>query len=182
MPNTDKKQINITLPEEQKTRWEEHIEDSPQHKSMAQFIRFCVEKEVKTGGQSTTSAGGEEQIGEIADRTRKMQSNINQLQESLQTVQQSIENPPEEIIQLAGEVMNVLPTEPELLKEQQSALGNETPTVVDGTVQTGKPEDIAEHLDADTYRVRLAIEQLQEDTSIVRSQVIDGEERHYKVE
>lgn len=183
MPQTDKKQINITLPEEQKQRWEEYLEDSPQHKSMAQFIRFSVERQVGSGGQSPTTGGvDEEQMGEIADRTRKIQSNINQLQEQLDTVAQSLENPPEEIIELAGEVLSVLPTEPELLKEQQSAFGEETPIVVDGTVQTGRPDDIAEHLDSDTYRVRLALEQLMEDTALVRSQIVDGEERYYKVQ
>ena len=179
---TEKKQINFTLPEEQKQRWEQHIEDSPEHKSMSQFIRFCVERQIADEGQSPTTGPDGGEMGEIADRTRKIESNINQLQEQLDTVEQTLQNPPEEVIELAGEVMDVLPTEPELLREQQSATDDESPTVVDGTVQTGRPDDIAEHLDSDAYRTRLALDQLMEDTSLVRSQVLDGQERYYTVQ
>jgi len=180
---TEKKQINFTLPEEQKQRWEDHIEDSPEHKSMSQFIRFCVERRIAGGGQSvTTDTGDGEQMGEIADRTRKIESNIKQLKEQLDTVEQTLQNPPEEVIELAGEVMDVLPTEPELLKDQQSATGDGSPTVVDGTVQTGRPDDIADHLDADVYRTRLALNQLMEDTALVSAQIVDGEERYYTVQ
>ena len=183
MPNTEKEQINFTLTEEQKQRWEDHIEDSNEHQSMSQFIRFCVERRIADGGQSpTTGSVDGEQMGEIADRTRKIESNINQLQEQLDTVEQTLQNPPEEVIELAGEVMDVLPTEPELLREQQSATDDESPTVVDGTVQTGRPDDIAKQLDSDTYRVRLALDQLMEDTALVQSQIVDGEERYYTVQ
>ena len=179
---TEKKQINFTLSEEQKQRWEEHIDDSPEHKSMSQFIRFCVERRIASGGQSPTTGPDNGEMSEIADRTRKIESNINQFQDQLDTVAETLQNPPEEVIELAGEVMDVLPTEPELLREQQSATDDESPTVVDGTVQTGRPDDIAEHLDADSYRTRLALDQLMEDTALVRSQTVDGEERYYTVQ
>ena len=179
---TEKKQINFTLPEEQKQRWEDHIEDSPEHKSMSQFIRFCVERRIADGGQSPSTGPDDEEMSEIADRTRKIESNINQLQEQLDTVEQTLQNPPEEVIELAGEVMDVLPTEPELLREQQSATEDESPTVVGGTVQTGRLDDIADHLNSDTYKVRLALDQLIEDTALVRSQIVDGEERYYTVQ
>ena len=179
---TEKKQINFTLPEEQKQRWKEHIGDSPEHKSLSQFIRFCVERRIADGGQSPTTGPSDEEMSEIADRTRKIESNIKQLQDQLDTVAETLQNPPEEVIELAGEVMDVLPTETELLKEQQSATGAESPIVVDGTVQTGRPDDIAEHLDSDAYKVRLALDQLMEDTSLVRSQVLDGQERYYTVQ
>jgi len=183
MPQTEKEQINFTLHEEQKQRWNEHIEDSPEHKSMAQFIRFCVERQIADGGQSpTTGSDDGEQMAEMADRTRKIESNILQLQEQLDTVAETLQNPPEEVIELAGEVMDVLPTEPELLKEQQSATGDGSPTVVGQTVQTGRLDDIADHLNSDTYRTRLALDQLMEDTALVRSQIVDGEERHYTVQ
>ena len=80
MPNTEKEQINFTLTEEQKQRWEEHIDDSPEHKSMSQFIRFCVERRIADGGQSPTTGPDNGEMSEIADRTRKIESNINQLQ------------------------------------------------------------------------------------------------------
>ena len=182
MPQTDKKQINLTLPEEQKQRWNEHIEDSPEHKSMAQFIRFCVERQIADGGQSPTTGPDDGEMSEIADRTRKIESNINQLQDQLDTVAETLQNPPEEVIELAGEVMDVLPTEPELLREQQSATEDESPTVVGQTVQTGRPDDIADYLDSDTYKVRLALDQLIEDTALVRSQIVDGKERYHTVQ
>lgn len=185
MPATDKAQINFTLSHEKKEKWEKHLEDSPEHTSMAQFIRFAVQKQIiesNRDSEPTDASGiaGETAI-EINDRTKQIKSRLEQLSEQVERVEQSLDNPPEEVIELSGDVLEVLPTEVELSQTQHSAMpAEDVPVVVDGIVQTGRPEDIADHLSVDTYRVRMSLNQLTEDTGLVKSMPVDGEQRYYR--
>lgn len=176
-----RERVNLVISGAQKEQWVNHVQES-EHPSMSQLIRTSVEKEI--AGSNNQQSGSDEEMKEavydLVDGMRGIQNRLDDMDNRIQGVEQVLSEPPEEMQELMSRVFEALPTEPELLKEQQSAFGEDTPIVVDGTVQTGEIGDIANHLEEQSYQIRRAIEQLQEDSSLVKSQSIAGEERYYR--
>jgi hypothetical protein len=50
-PMAKRTQINLRLEEDQKDRWEEHVEDNPRFNSLSDYIRYSVEEQIERDEQ-----------------------------------------------------------------------------------------------------------------------------------
>ena len=135
-------------------------------------------------GEADSDEGGldeetKNRINEMIERSRQTESKIDRIHDRLETVENHLQETPEDIKALAGDVFDVLPRKPSD-RESKTLFSDETTPVVGDTVESGKIGDIAGYLDEKEYEVRSAIENLQQDTSLVESVVIDGQERFYR--
>ena len=173
--------VNLRVEQSQKRKWDEHVEGSDEYTSLSQLIRFSVERQI--AGQDRNEGGldaaTEDRINELVERSRQTEGKIDRIQDRLETVEKHLQEAPEDIKALAGDVFDVLPQKPSD-RESKTLFSDETTPVIGDTVASGKIEDIAGYLDEKEYEVRRAIENLQQDTSLVESVVIDGQERFYR--
>lgn len=190
MPTTDtddgdnkdsKTRANFMLSKEQKDKWDTHVEDADEFSSLSQLIRQSVEREL-AGGHDSGGGGGvddeaREMLHDLVDGHRKIMARMDGLDDRLQAVESAMSEPPEEMKDLMGDVFDVLPAEDELAPAGEGVLNDDEPTVMNPPVDTGRIEDVADHLDEQTYRVRRAIEQLQEDSSLVEQ---TEDDRYYR--
>ena len=181
MSEGEKKMVNFRVEQSQKRKWEEHIEGTNEYKSLSHFIRLSVENQIEEPDRNEggLDAATKERINELVERSRKTEGKIDRMQDRLETVEKHLQEAPEDIKELAGEVFDVLPQKPSD-RESKTLFSDETTPVIGDTVKSGKIEDIAGYLDEKEYQVRRAIENLQQDTSLVGSVVIDGQERFYR--
>ena len=180
--DNSKSRVNLLIDSDLKDDWENHVEESDNYTSLSGMIRTAVSNDMSGTQVGSSGADNEmkEAVYDLVDGIQKIESRFDDVDDRLKAVESAMSEPSEQIKDLMGSVYEVLPTETELLKDQQAAFGDEEPVVVDDIVQTGRVQDIAEHLDEQSYQVRRAIQQLQEEISMVQSQPIDGEERFYR--
>lgn len=176
----ERPQVNVALDPEVKSEWEDYVEDHPEYSYVSHLVRAAVGKEIRGQYSESGSGADGERLSDMESALLNIQSTLEGMDDRLSGVEQTIEQPSEDIQELSNEVFGILPTEPELTREQQSALEEDTPVVVDGTVQTGLIGDIADHLNEGRIYVRQAIEELQENTSLIGTIPVDGETRYYK--
>ena len=179
MSNQDRPTLNMSLKQGQKDRWEAYQEEhSAEHPNMSQFIRTCVEREIAgNGGNGGVDDELREAVHDVVDGIRRVESRVDDVDDRLEGVEASLSEPPEDVQELMTEVFDVLPKEGKVNNTQSDVLDGDEVIAPDGNVMSGRVEDIADHLDTKTYRVRRAIEQLQEDSSLVEQ---TEDERFYR--
>lgn len=186
MAKQNSEQVNITLDPDVKDQWEGYVDEHPDYRYVSHLVRAAVGKEIKdTHAGGSTSGHSDERLSDIESGIIGLENTLSEISERLTNVEKMMEAPAEDVLDLAGEVFEVLPKEKELTATQQSPLeSEEPPAVIEGAsgihIQTGRVSDIAEYLEEERYRVRQAIEHLQDDTHLVNSLVMDGETRFYK--
>ena len=179
-------QVNVTLNPDVKEQWERHVDEHPDYRYVSHLVRAAVGKEIKGNFPKNDSSGvSEERLSDIESGVIDLENTLSEVNERLSNIEKAMETPAEDVRALASKVFEVLPKESELTGTQESPLADEEPpTVVEGIddsyIQTGRVTDIAEYLDEDRLRVRHAIEHLQDDTHLIKSLAIDGEQRFYK--
>lgn len=179
MSNQDRATLNMSLKQGQKERWEAYQkEHSAEHPNMSQFIRTCVEHEI-TGNGANGGVDDElrEAVHDVVDGIRRVESRVDDVDDRLERVEAALSEPPEDIQDLMTDVFDVLPKEGKIGNTQSDVLEGDEVIAPEGNVMSGRVEDIADHLDTKTYRVRRAIEQLQEDSSLVEQ---TEDERYYR--
>lgn len=178
---TERPQVNVALDPEVKSEWEEYVSEHPEYSYVSHLVRAAVGKEIRGEYGGSGSGPDGERLSDMESTLLNIQSTLEDMDDRMLAVERGMEEPSEDIQELSNEVFAVLPTETELQQEQHSAIPDEdTPVVVDGVVQTGAIGDIAEHLNEGRIYVRQAIEELQENTSLVGTKLVDGEERYFK--
>lgn len=185
MPD-DKSRVNLLIDSDLKSDWEAHVDESDQHTSLSQMIRFAVAQQMRNDQQGNTGTGTDDElrkaIGEVLDRTQRMETSLENLSGRLRSVENNMREAPDDVQDLAGRVLGVLPTESEVGRTSADVMTDDEvdPYIKDGTVMSGRIGDIADHLGVERFEVRRAIDHLQESSSLVRSQVIEGDERFYR--
>jgi len=181
MSEGEKKMVNFRVEQSQKRKWDEHVEESNEYTSLSQLIRLAVERQINEPGRNEggLDAATKDRINELVERSRQTEGKIDRMQDRLETVEKHLQEAPEDIKELAGEVFDVLPQKPSD-REIKRLFSDETTPVIGDVVESGKIEDIAGYLDEKEYEVRRAIENLQQDTSLVGSVVIDEQERFFR--
>ena len=178
----DKERVNLLIDSDTKSDWQDYAEQSDQHTSLSQLIRFAVSQEMR---DEHGSAGGgaddelREAVYDLVDSNRRIESRFDDVDDRLKAVESAVSEPPEELKDLMADVFEALPTEQEATWRFNT---EGTPGDSDDYhgPDTGRVEDVADHLDEQTYRVRRAIEQIQTENSLVESVVVDGEERFFR--
>ncbi|HET7324952.1 MAG TPA: hypothetical protein VFJ06_11515 [Halococcus sp.] len=186
MPENDREQVNIPLDADVKDQWEDFVDEHPDYRYVSHLVRAAVGKEIRgVSSDSGTSGVSDERLSDIESGIISLENTLSEVNERLSNIERAMEAPAEDILDLAGKIFEVLPEEKELTATTQSPLDpDEAPPVIEGGgntyVQTGRVTDIAEYLEEQRYRVRQAIEHLQDDTHLIKSLVIEGETRYYK--
>ena len=189
MANTDRKLVNLQVTDEQKTRWNKYVNDSPEHKSLSQFIRFVVEREIKGEGTPVgpgASPGTDDaRLTELREDNRQLRAKLDGVAETVERIENRLEEPAEDIRKLASEIFDVLP-ERDLVVDSDGnpqlshgfGLPNET-KAYEGTVK-----NVANILDTDEYRTLKALDLLERDMSMVTKGTVyeDGIVRYYRDE
>ena len=192
--------VNVSVEDEQKNRWEDHVEDSPEYTTLSQLVRSAIEAEIadETGSQSFEGPGMNqdilEQFGELKSEIRNVKDRLGRVEENVK------QNP--ELEELASEVFDILPTKDDLTPEAtvwfapsegllytpagKSALTGEQEQVPaeevsdDELASTGQIEAFAHVLGESSHKMQEAVEKLTGDTAMVRSETVDGEIRYYR--
>ena len=76
-------QLNFRLNEEQKDRWEAHVEESAYYDTVSDFLKQAAREQIErdSGDQRTPAAPeGSEPSGELLDRIQDLQNDIHDLQ------------------------------------------------------------------------------------------------------
>lgn len=192
--------VNVSVEDEQKNRWEEHVEDSPEYTTLSQLVRSAIEAEIadEAGSQPLESPGMNEdfleQFGELKSEIRDVKDRLGRVEENVK------ENP--ELEKLASEVFDILPTKDDFTPETtvrfapgegllyapvgKSAMTGEQNQVpaekVSGNElsRTGQIEAFAHILGESSHKIQEAVEKLSGDTAMVRSETVDGQIRYYR--
>jgi hypothetical protein len=192
--------VNVSVEDEQKNRWEEHVEDSPEYTTLSQLVRSAIEAEIadEAGSQSLEGPGMNqdflEQFGELKSEIRDVKDRLGRVEENVK------QNP--ELEELASEVFDILPTKDDLTPKAtvwfapsegllyapvgKSVLTGEQEQVPaedvsdDELSRTGQIESFAHILGESSHKMQEAVEKLTGDTAMVRSETVDGEVRYYR--
>lgn len=171
-------QINIRLTEQRKARWKEAADDA--NRSLSEFIRWCVELELRDSAHSTTeSSQNDGELDTIIESIQSLEATLGggpgSISHRLQAIEGQLADDPE-ARNLATAVYGLLPDEGQLTTlpdfDDPSARVGEN-----GRVVTGDPEHIAEYIryspdidaDPDSSKVRRALADLQADMHNVHS-------------
>jgi len=174
--------VSAQITQERKDRWIE----SKGELSMSQFIRTAVEAHINQDiGEDSPGASKEleNKVDTLLNRSESIQADLETLRSQSQAIHHEVRNPPEGTDELAHEIFGILPTERELLGATQKSLlegERDDPIYYDGYIRTGRAEDIGDHLNEDTVRVRNALKILVEDHQVVESTEVEGDMRYYK--
>lgn len=192
--------VNVSVEDEQKNRWEEHVEKSPEYTTLSQLVRSAIEAEIadETGSQPLESPGMNEdfleQFGELKSEIRDVKDRLGRVEENVK------ENP--ELEELASEVFDILPTKNDLRPKTtvrfapgegllyvpagESVVTGEQEQVPaeeasdDDLSHTGQVEAFAHILGESSHKIQEAVQKLSGDTAMVRSETVDGKPRYYR--
>ena len=179
----ERTQINLVVSSEQKEDWTGHAGDEPEYSSLSDLVRQSVSREI-AGGHDSGGGGGvddeaREMLHDLVDGHRKIMARIDDVDDRLKAVESAMSEPPEDVKELMGDVFAALPTEDEATWRHNTEGMPGDGDDYQGP-DTGRVRDVADHLDEQSYRVRRAIEQLQDDSSLVESTTVDGDDRYYR--
>ena len=174
-------QINVALDDETKEQWEQYVDEHPDFRYITHLVRAAVGEKI-TGRAGNGGINGDvaERLSDIESVILKVDGKLDDTNERLDKVENQLEGPSQDITDLTGDVFDVLPTEELVGRVSQDVLSGDSVPVEDGTVLTGRIEDMADFLGEDRIRVRQAVQQLEDDTPLVDTTVVGGETRFYR--
>lgn len=188
MSQTERKQVNVKVPESMKERWESHVDESLEANSMSDLVRLSVEKEIQ-GDTDESDQNDSKHLEEINRTLKDIQSNIGQLENRLSRVESSTQDDPE-IAKLANDIFPLLPDEKpgtqdwEVGKAEMDSVavshGEHSPEELQKGYE-GTTEAFADIFEVTELDARRALEKLVSDMSgRVRTTEYDGEERYWR--
>jgi hypothetical protein len=158
MPN--RTQINFVVSSEQKSRWEEYVEENPNADNLSHLIRMSVESEINSESTETpTEEGISADSSEVLTALQRIENRIRDLDERLGVVERTTES--EEDYDLQKAVYAVLPTAD--YEEKRGVSDMKHPREFGVTVDA-----VASELGADEQNVEEALENIYNFTSQVR--------------
>jgi len=186
MTDAKTEQVNIPLDPDTKSEWQEYVDEHPDYRYMSHLARGAVGNVIRGDSSESSALGNSEgRLSDIEGMIIDLENTLSEVNNRLSNIEKALEAPEDDVLDLAGKVYEVLPEEKELKGDTHDPLNpEEVPSVLEGgsdtCVQTGRIAHISEYLEEERYRVRQAIEHLQEDTHLIKSLVMDGETRFYK--
>lgn len=182
--------LNLTVPDEKKSKWEQAAKDHPEAGgNLSALVRHSVERELSEASSGGSGEQSEEvltQLGEVNDTLSELVDTVNDLEGRVEGLEEEAETEPE-IEELSGEVFDLLPDEKpgsddwEIEKSRLQSVavneGERSPEELQLGWE-GTPEGLAQALDVYKKDVEDAIDNLRENTHLIRS-TDDG--RYYKV-
>jgi hypothetical protein len=188
----EKTLVNFQVDEGRKSVWEEKAEEDG--RSLSGFIRSSVERRIAEMDGEATEGGArpvnDSRLSDVIESNKRLSGQLSELSEDVAQIMKTVEQPSEDMRELAREVFTTLPEENELGQEtgligdawviESDRDRDGYTTVHDGTVRSGLIEDVADFLDEPAYLIRDAIEQLRKDTSLIGETVLNGERRYYR--
>ena len=165
-------QVNISVSEGQKQRWEDHVKKSQEFRTLSAFVRTAVVKELN-GDQNSDS---QEDLIEPAlfNDIQGIKSEVEQIRRDVSWIREK-EQQKEDISDLANEVFATLETLPtNLQKETHGALS---------VIDVSGPQTISEiskKVDAHPNEVEDAIDYLYDNFHPITSKTIDNEVHWFK--
>lgn len=155
--------ISIAVHEETRDDWKDAAEDDPQTDSMAQLIRIAVAQYLNdTDDTSSTGVpdGIEEQLSDLAAQHHDITRTLNELRGQSDDIHEAVTSSVDpETEQLANDVFDLLPSESDVTGTQVVASSGPDPGTIDW---------LNDRLQAPTYRIRAALDYLQESTYAVQ--------------
>lgn len=139
-------QINLRVSNEQKSRWEQYVNESPEYDTLTDLIRISVEREIASEGAiSAHSSGGNlsgEGIGEVLNVVNKMEGRLTELEDTLSHATDAMYSSGKGTDDFSTAVFSELPSEESNAKsasEIAMALGVETAEAA-GTLESLRNE------------------------------------------
>jgi len=179
----DRTQYSFWLGADTKEDWESAVDESRNHATLAAFIRYAVNKEIDDDEPMSSGTGMSEDVSdrlsELADGQRRQQETLADLADDIAAIKEQTAEPSDELQDLAGDVFTALPTEQEATWRLGTIDIGDDEGEYHGP-ETGRVADLADEVEAPRYRVRDALNHLQESSSMVRTTVEDGETRYYR--
>lgn len=177
----DRKLVNLQVTDEQKERWNEYVEQSNEHKSLSQLIRFTVEREIGGSDESQGSVGiDDEEIQSLREENRELNAKLDSVAEAVERIENRLDEPSSDTRDLANEIFGVLPFRDTIENDKGRPRANHAK---EGSGK-GTVESVAERMDTDEYRTLQALDLLERDMSMVKKADVfgDGETRYYRDE
>ena len=183
---SNKAQLNIALEPERKAEWQQYVDNHGDYQFVTQLVRAAVAKEMRgeyavTDNTKTTNAG-DGRLSDIESILLDIQNGIGDLQDRMDAVEKELEGPSADTTDVAGDVLDVLPSEGMAGRTSHDAMTGEEVPHQDGTVLTGTIVDIADYTDSDPIRVRQALQRLKNDTPLVDSRQVGDDEHFYRTD
>lgn len=154
-------QVNIRVSEDQKKRWEKHVEESPEHDTLTDLIRISVEREIASDGQTnhTNSKGptNNKRIGELLTVVEKMEGRLEDLEDTMSS---------------ATDAMHVAGASSDTERSFEAAVFENLPQ---GGENATKAQKLARDLGVDERQTRVALERLESSTKAVKANRRDPE-------
>jgi hypothetical protein len=86
-----RKQFNIRLSEAQKTRWEEYVDENPEHDTLTDLIRVAVEREIASEGNPAQLTGAtDERVGEVLETLNELDGRFDSFDNQLSDIHEML--------------------------------------------------------------------------------------------
>jgi len=175
-----KSRFNMVIPEKQKKRWQGYVEENPDVTSLSQLVRQAVEAEIAQETTPNASVGSsemaQERLSELLENTKRIQSDIENVEDRLYHIEQEVRDNPE-ISELAADLFEILPSRAKIKKYHKG------PTPGPNEIGAGSVSAFADRLNSDESRIEKALEKLQNEIALVYTTDEFGDEtRYYKRE
>jgi len=177
---SEKSRFNMVIPEKQKERWEDYVEENPDVTSLSQLVRQAVETEIAQGSTSDATVGmdevARERLSELLEDTKKIKSGIENVEDRLIHIEQEVRDNPE-ISELAADVFEVLPSREDIEDYHKGRQPGQN------EVGAGTVEEFADRLGREESRIERALEKLQNEIALVyTTDEFGNKTRYYKQE
>lgn len=169
-----KTQINFQIGKDEKEKWEEHAEDSPNTDSLSNLIRVAVRQHMAGSGEPTRSDSTQqssEATGEVLNALTQIDNKVTDLQDRMGAVERETEV--EQTYDLQKAVFAFLPTL-EVPEDGEKAFAGDVAMTA---------EEIGTKLGADTEDVTDALGSIMASTQSVRMyEPEDNEPMYFRVD
>lgn len=198
-----REQINVRIGADTKKKWEDFTNNHPDAENLSHLIRLAMSREMNRVGGRDTGENIEQitnlttAVETLTETVERMDTDISELNRDLQAIRRSVVKDPR-VNEIINDVYRVLPVfEPGSERWEEQAGVMEIPSDIPTdpstdrekyishfghTAWSGMPADVAVLLDVDKELVQKALDQLQRDTTRIKTIQIDDKTRFYKDE
>ncbi|GAA0247679.1 hypothetical protein ACFFQF_06350 [Haladaptatus pallidirubidus] len=178
---SENRQINLVIDGEQKAEWEDYAEEHPEVSSLSHLIRLSVQKEILGAHepQAPESGTSDSRINEVLEVVQGIDTRLEELETRTRAIEREVEHRPE-IHELTKDVFEVLPNVEIGTRKQEANASTWSPD--QATVWTGDPQDIGFKLNESRRNIEKALERLMEDSNLVKSKNINGNELYWRLD
>jgi len=187
---TKQAQVNIKLTQDRLDEWDTYLHKETGFSSRAEFIRFCVQREIQGTHESndTQNQVDNNQLSQVLDSVDTLSNQVRGMNERIDTLENAVSQDPH-TEQLADKIFTLLPEEePETpeWKEKDRDLYEEYQHTENQSIKEkhtahkGTPEKLAEALGEPERKIHVALDKLITETHLIRSKETEEETRYWK--